>query len=89
MKDAIARLFSSHKALVVMFVTAAVFASVYTHRVEWGPAADFLKWVLGPWLVAQGIEDAGKQLGKFWGSSGDTPNAATATTLPPAAKPDA
>lgn len=88
MKDALARLFSSHKALVVMFVTAAVLGLVYSRRVEWGPASDLLKWVLGPWLLGQGLEDAGKQLGKFWGTSVATPNAATATTLPPAAKPD-
>jgi hypothetical protein len=54
------RLLQSSKALVVLAVTLATFGGVYKGAIQWHEANDFLKWVLGPWLLAQGVEDAAK-----------------------------
>lgn len=58
----IRRLFQSRKAIVVMVVTSAVLFLVFREKTTFHDAADFLKWVLGPWLLAQGVEDAAKKM---------------------------
>lgn len=57
----IRRLFGSSKALVVMAISALSFGLVFTGRAQWSEVSDFLKLVIGPWLLAQGLEDAAKK----------------------------
>lgn len=59
----VTRLLSSSKALVVLAVTALAFGGLFAGRASWEQIESLLKWVLGPWLIAQGTEDAAKALG--------------------------
>lgn len=56
------RLATSSKAIVVLAVTIATFIAFFAGRVAWHDAAEFLKWLLAPWLLAQGAEDAARNL---------------------------
>ena len=60
---ALARLMGSSKAIVVLAITIGTFAAVHWNKAAFGEATEFLKWVLGPWLLAQGVEDAAKHYG--------------------------
>src|SRR5262249_5043426 len=56
------RLLSSRKAFVVLLLTTASFAALFSGRATWSEIAELLKWVVGPWLAAVGIEDAAKHV---------------------------
>lgn len=56
----IRRLFGSSKAIVVMAITAVSFLAVYQGKAQFHEVTDFLKLIVGPWLLAQGLEDAAK-----------------------------
>lgn len=54
------RLAKSSKALVVIAISAVTLTAFFLGRISWYDASEFLKWLLAPWLIAQGAEDAAK-----------------------------
>ena len=60
----IRRLFGSSKAIVVMALAAVSFLAVYQGKAEFREVSDFLKLIVGPWLLAQGLEDAARHYRK-------------------------
>ena len=60
MKNALIGLVSSRKALVVMLVLAFTSAAVLSGRATWEQAEGLLWKIIGPWMLAQGLEDAAK-----------------------------
>jgi len=71
------RLFSSSKALVVLAVTGACFAALFTGKATWEQIENLLRFVIGPWLLAVGVEDAAKHV-----ASGMNKGHAPATAAP-------
>lgn len=78
----IMRLVYSSKAIVVLAVTITTFGAVYLGRATFQQATDFLKYVIGPWLLAVGIEDAGRNNAKRPPDSSAT-NVVVSTPPPP------
>lgn len=60
-QNPIIRLVSSSKALVVLGVTTACFIALFAGKAQFHDITEFLKYIIGPWLVAQGLEDALKK----------------------------
>jgi hypothetical protein len=57
------KLLSSRKSFVVLLITTASFAALFTGKATWPDIADLLKLVVGSWLGAAGVEDAARHLG--------------------------
>ena len=63
MKDAIIdRLLGSSKGLVLLLVLACAFAALFTGKATWDQVVELVKWTLGPWFVAVGIQGAGSAI---------------------------
>lgn len=56
------RLLGSRKAFVVLLVTGASFVALFSGKATWNEIAELLKWMIGPWLVASGVEDAARHV---------------------------
>lgn len=88
MQNALVALLSSRKALVVLLAVGLCAAAVLTGKAQWQQCEDFMKWLLGSWLISQGIEDAAKH------NATKAPNSVTVNTTasvppPPLSPPDA
>lgn len=57
------RLLGSSKALVVLVVVTLSFIALFSGRATWADVSSLLKYVIGPWLAAVGLEDAARNLG--------------------------
>jgi len=69
MPQPILRLLQSSKALVVLTIIIGAFLAFQFGKVTWDEATSLVKWVVGPWLLAQGAEDAAKHFGASKGES--------------------
>lgn len=58
MRRALRRLASSSKALVVLVILFGIAIAVSTGRASFAEASELIKYIIGPWLLAVGIEDA-------------------------------
>lgn len=58
------RLLGSSKALVMLAITGACFIALFLGKSDWVQTTDFLKWIVGPWLISAGLEDAGQKYGQ-------------------------
>lgn len=58
MKDALAALASSRKALVLVAAVGAAVAMVATHAITGTQALDFCKWVVGAWMASHAYQEA-------------------------------
>jgi heme O synthase-like polyprenyltransferase len=55
-------LFRSRKAVIVITVMFASFGALYMGKAQWEQVSELIKWTLGTWLAAQGVEDAAKHI---------------------------
>lgn len=56
------RFFTSSKSLLVLAITLACFASHFLGKATFLEIANFLQYVIGPYLGATALEDAAKHL---------------------------
>lgn len=59
----ISRLFSSSKALIMLTTMVGAFVLVALNRLTWAQAQTFLAVTVPAWMLAVGLEDAGKHIG--------------------------
>jgi len=64
MQDAIKRLMGSSKAIVMLGLTAIVFAGVWSKQVTFDQAVHFLMYTAPAWLLSVGLEDAASKHGQ-------------------------
>ena len=64
MNNVVVGLLASRKAMVVIAVSIASFVALYLGKAQWEQIESLLKWLLGTWLVSQGIEDSAKDFGE-------------------------
>lgn len=58
------RLVMSSKGIVVLATTALAFGALYAGKASFEETSSLLRWIIGPWLAAVGIEDAAKHVGQ-------------------------
>lgn len=63
------RLLHSSKALLVLLVIAIAFVSLLLGKASWSDVEGLIKWVVGPFVLAVGVEDAAKNWGAGRGAS--------------------
>lgn len=56
------RMIMSSKGIVVLATTALAFGALYAGKATFEETASLLKWIIGPWLAAVGVEDAAKHV---------------------------
>lgn len=61
-QNPITRLFTSSKALVMLFVVTAAYIGFFLGKTTWEQFSEFTKWIIGPWLIASGAEDVAKHI---------------------------
>lgn len=81
----IRRLLSSSKALVVLAISATSFAALWTGKATWQDVEGLLKWTVGPWLAAVGLEDAAKHVSANLRPASPPPSAVSDPSGPPQA----
>lgn len=67
------------KGLVLAVLLVACFAALFTGRATWEEATGLVKWAIGPWFVAAGIQGAAGVLA----DAHVTASAAQSTPTPP------
>ena len=60
MQNAIVGLLSSRKALIVLIIVCFTLAGVLLGKVQWDQAEGLIWKIVGPYMIAQGFEDAAK-----------------------------
>lgn len=68
--DTANRFLGSRKAVTAALAVSATLAAMFTHQLDTDKAMDFIKWIMGTWLVAQGATDAAMHIG---GGGSDPP----------------
>lgn len=56
------RMIMSSKGIVVLATTVLAFGALYAGKATFEETASLLKWIIGPWLAAVGVEDAAKHV---------------------------
>jgi hypothetical protein len=58
----IKKLLSSSKGLMVLAIIGLSYAALFAGKATWAQITELLKYVIGPWLAAVGIEDAARHV---------------------------